>query len=110
MFCHVCSELISAYVFAAKKTPKTMTISFSALLGAATMNNTFCLGIFFALIAFNNLAWAFSAETISILFVEACMYKVAQKTEHPTYYAFLVLLLYPISLAVVAGLEGMGFD
>jgi|EP00670_Eutreptiella_braarudii_P014778 Ca2+/Na+ antiporter len=104
------SELISAYVFAAKKTPKTMTISFSALLGAATMNNTFCLGIFFALIAFNNLAWAFSAETISILFVEACMYKVAQKTEHPTYYAFLVLLLYPISLAVVAGLEGMGFD
>jgi hypothetical protein len=34
------------------------------------MNNTFCLGIFLLLIYAKNLAWQFSAETISILFIE----------------------------------------
>lgn len=34
------------------------------------MNNTFCLAIFLLLIYFKNLAWEFSAETISILFIE----------------------------------------
>ena len=29
------------------------------------MNNTFCLGIFLALIFFKEIAWEFSAETVS---------------------------------------------
>ena len=34
------------------------------------MNNTFCLGIFLALVFFKELAWEFSAETIAIIAVE----------------------------------------
>merc|ERR1711916_324202 len=46
------SELIASFTYAQKKTKKTITISLSALQVAAVMNNTFCLGIFLALIFF----------------------------------------------------------
>ncbi|EER02433.1 conserved hypothetical protein, partial [Perkinsus marinus ATCC 50983] len=42
------SELVAAYSYAQKKTSKHITISISTLQGAASMNNTFCLGIFLA--------------------------------------------------------------
>ena len=42
----------------------------TAHLGAACMNNTFCLGIFLALIYVKGLEWEFSAETISIFAVQ----------------------------------------
>merc|ERR1719420_1240514 len=57
------SELLSAYAYAAKKTKSSITTSLSTLIGAACMNNTFCLAIFFALIYFKKLAWQFTAET-----------------------------------------------
>jgi len=50
------SELLSAYTYAKKKTKKAITTSLSTLIGAAIMNNTFCLGIFFGLIYFQGLA------------------------------------------------------
>ena len=34
------------------------------------MNNTFCLGIFLILIYARDLAWTFSAETISIFLIQ----------------------------------------
>merc|ERR1719331_1795488 len=71
------SELIASLNYAAKKTKKTITVSLSALEGAACMNNTFCLAIFMALIYFKKLAWKFTAETISILVVEVCIGIVA---------------------------------
>ena len=43
---------------------------FSASQGAACMNNTFCLAVFMFLIFFRNLAWEFSAETVTILLVQ----------------------------------------
>merc|ERR1719213_887494 len=43
------SELISTYKYATKKTASSITISFSTVIGAACMNNTYCLGIFFGL-------------------------------------------------------------
>ena len=36
------SELISSLMFASRKTQASMDMTLSALLGAATMNNTFC--------------------------------------------------------------------
>ena len=51
------SELIAAYSYAAKKTPRTIGIALSALTGAGSMNNTFCLGIFMGLVVFRGLAW-----------------------------------------------------
>merc|ERR1719197_1890118 len=64
------SELLSAYNYAIKKTSSSITTSLSTLIGAACMNNTFCLGIFFALIWAKHLAWQFTAETISIMLVQ----------------------------------------
>ena len=93
-----------------KKTKKTISISLSALLGAACMNNTFCLFIFMALIYFKRLAWKFSAETTAILIVEAIMGVVALQETQRTYLALLVIALFPLSLALVAGLESAGFD
>merc|ERR1719190_109015 len=62
------SELLSAYTYAVKKTEKGITTGLSTLIGAACMNNTFCLGIFLGLVYCKGLAWKFTAETISIMF------------------------------------------
>ena len=67
------SELISSYNLALKKTKKTITISYSTLLGAAVMNATFCLAIFLALVYFQGLVWTFTAETLSIVLVTIVM-------------------------------------
>ncbi|KAF0683134.1 Aste57867_24822 [Aphanomyces stellatus] len=106
------SELIASYNYAAKKTSKTITISLSALLGAACMNNTFCLGIFMALIYFQtNLVWEFSAETAVILFVQLAMGAVALRSTQRLVDAACVLSLYPLSLVLVYVLENVvGLD
>merc|ERR1719199_796484 len=64
------SELLSAYTYAKKKNTKAMTTSLSTLIGAACMNNTFCLAIFYALIYCRGLAWHFTAETIAIMLIQ----------------------------------------
>ncbi|CAM9345556.1 unnamed protein product [Choristocarpus tenellus] len=104
------SELIAAYNFALKKTSKTITISLSALQGAACMNNTFSLGVFMFLIFFRGLAWQYSAETTSILIVEAIMALISLRSTHRIIDAIIVLSLYPISLLVVVILESLGWD
>merc|ERR1719159_397193 len=49
------SELVSSMTLASRKTMGAMTQSLQTLEGAACMNNTFCLGIFFILIYFQGL-------------------------------------------------------
>merc|ERR1711959_164591 len=71
------SELVAAYAYAQKRTMKSMTISLSTLEGAACMNNTFCLGIFYALVYFKGLAWTFKAETASIIGVQLAVGAIA---------------------------------
>lgn len=106
------TELVAAYNYASKRTTKAMTTSLSTLLGAGVMNNTFCLGIFLGLVHFKNLAWEFSAETISILFVEAVVaVLVWGRKSMPLCYACIVLALYPTSLYMVWALENLaGLD
>jgi Ca2+/Na+ antiporter len=104
------SELIAAYNYALKKTSKSISISVSALLGAACMNNTLCLGIFAGLLYFKGgLIWKFSAETISILAVEFIMGWFAMRKTQRLLDALLVLLIYPLSIALVYVLENV-FD
>merc|ERR1719205_277649 len=64
------SELLSAYTYAVKKSSKSITTALSSLVGAACMNNTFCLAIFLALVYFKDLAWQFTAETVSIIVIQ----------------------------------------
>ena len=101
------SELIAAYNYAQKKTSTTITTSLTALQGAACMNNTFCLGIFMALIYFKQLYWEFSAETIVIVFIQFIMVIYSFKKYHYMSDAWAVLALYPLSLVLVWFLENV---
>jgi len=104
------SEVVASIFYAAKKTRKTMTLSFASLEGAACMNNTFCLSIFMGLIYMRGLAWQYTAETASIVIVQFIMAYLTQKKVMTTGVALLVLSIFPLSLVFVAALEAMGFD
>jgi len=106
------SELVAAYNYASKRTKKSMTTSLSTLEGAAIMNNSFCLGIFLALVYFKNLAWEFSAETISIIFVQVCIgTSVILGNTQKLFHGILILGFYPLALALVYFLENVvGLD
>lgn len=101
------SELVAAMNYGAKKTRSMMTISLSTLEGAACMNNTFCLGIFFALIYFQELQWTFTAETLSIILIEFLMFAVAVQAVQPLWMSYVVLSFYPISLIFVWALQNL---
>mmetsp|Transcript_52525 Transcript_52525/g.79714 ORF Transcript_52525/g.79714 Transcript_52525/m.79714 type:complete len:555 (+) Transcript_52525:129-1793(+) len=104
------SEVIASQYYASKKTRKTIAVSLSALEGAASMNNTFCLSIFMCLIYFRGLAWQYSAETIAIVVVEIIMAVLVQKKVMTTLMGLIILSIFPLSLVLVATLEYFGLD
>lgn len=106
------SELVAAYNYAQKRTGKSITTSLSTLVGAAIMNNTFCLAIFLGLVYFKGLAWEFSAETLCIVFVQLAMAaSILTRRVHRLLDAFIILSFYPISLFMVYFLENVyGLD
>jgi len=106
------SELLSAYTYAAKKSSKSITTALSTLIGAAIMNNTFCLAIFFALIYFKKLAWQFSAETIAIILIQWVIgLMTMSKTFQTKADAALIMACYPGCLLIVWALENLvGLD
>eukprot|EP00929_Paragymnodinium_shiwhaense_P055271 TRINITY_DN276_c0_g1_i1.p1 TRINITY_DN276_c0_g1~~TRINITY_DN276_c0_g1_i1.p1 ORF type:complete len:584 (+),score=194.12 TRINITY_DN276_c0_g1_i1:106-1857(+) len=105
------SELVAAYKYSIKKTSKTITVSLNTLEGAACMNNTFCLGIFLALIYVQGLAWKFTAETVSILLVQLIIFFIVVSKNYQTMFdACVILSLLPLSLALVYVMEANGFD
>merc|ERR1712070_1090036 len=102
------SELLSAYTYAKKKSPKAMTTSLSTLIGAACMNNTFCLGIFFALIYVKKLAWQFTAETTAIVLIQWIIGILAISSDTQSFFmGWIVLLCYPFCLFLVWYLENV---
>lgn len=102
------AELIAAYNYAMKKTRKTIGISIATLEGAAIMNNTFCLGIFLLIIYAKDLAWQFSAETISIFAIQLFMFFMAHMKKHTLLTGIIIICFYPLSLLAVALMEGPG--
>lgn len=104
-------EVISSMYFAAKKTRKSITISLSALEGAAAMNNTFGLSIILGLIYFRGLVWEYTAETVAIVLVQLAVGLLVLCGGNMTLLkGCLIFSLLPVSLAVVAGLHSFGFD
>jgi len=106
------SELLAAYSYAIKKTPKSITTSLSTLIGAACMNNTFCLGIFLGLVYCKKLAWQFTAETVAMVLAQWTigLITIMNKT-HTVTTAFLILACYPGCLFLVWFLENIvGLD
>lgn len=104
------SEVIASQFYAAKKTRTTITVALTALEGAASMNNTFCLSIFMALIYFRGLAWKYSAETMAIIIIQFVMGVLALREKMSTLTAAYVLALFPLSVVFVALLEYIGMD
>mmetsp|Transcript_34487 Transcript_34487/g.63387 ORF Transcript_34487/g.63387 Transcript_34487/m.63387 type:complete len:503 (-) Transcript_34487:210-1718(-) len=104
------SEVIASQYYAAKKTRKTITVALTALEGAASMNNTFCLAIFMALIFFRGLAWQYTAETISIILVQLIMGVWCLRDKMSSFTAIIVFSIFPLSVLFVALLEYLGLD
>lgn len=105
------SELVAAKNYAQKRTLKSQTTALSALVGAAVMNNSFCLGIFLALVYFKQLRWEFSAETFAIVLVELLVALFVMKSKTLSLFNGLIILsFYPISLLVVYVLHDFGLD
>lgn len=57
--------------------------------------------------AVQSLAWEYSAETISILFVELFIGVLAFRHVHTVAISFVILSLYPLSLVLVYVLENV---
>lgn len=104
------SEILASQYYAAKKTKKTISVAFSALQGAASMNNTFCLSIFMGLIYFRGLAWKYSAETMTILLIQGFMYCLTRNSVMTLRKGLVILTLFPLSITFVALLELIGLD
>jgi len=103
------SEMVASYKYAQKKTKKSISVSLSQLLGAACMNNTFCLFIFYLLIAARGFSWTYHAEVVAIILVQLVMTVIASKRVQTIAMAFCVISLLPLSLALVALLKATAF-
>jgi len=99
------AEIYSALLFSAKKTKEGISMSFSALYGAACMNNTFVLCIFCALVFFRRLQWTFIAETLVILMTVIIVGINGMRDTVTVWQGFLVISLFPLSLVLVALLD-----
>lgn len=96
------SEVIAAIMFAKKKTQQCVTLSLASLYGAACMNSTFCLGIFFALIYIQELTWTFTAETVAIMVTIFVVGVFGLKSDtFLMWEAGVILSMYVISLILV---------
>lgn len=109
--CSNASELLSSLIFAAKKKKVTSSMTFSQLYGAATMNNTLCLGIFAALVGIRGLTWQYSAEvtvTLLVLFImgaKALFFGFVNNHTYPLALGFPVVFLYFNSILMIWMLE-----
>lgn len=74
------------------------------------MNNTFCLSIFMGLVFFRGLAWQYTAETVAIIIVEIIVALMVQTNVMSMFRGLIIMSLFPLSIALVAGLEAIGFD
>ncbi|EDO35059.1 predicted protein [Nematostella vectensis] len=103
--CSNASELLSSLIFASKKKKENVSMTFSQLYGAGTMNNTLCLGIFAALVYFRELRWYFSAEVTVIVLIQWAVGLVGLRHTYKIWMAGLIGTLYIFSIALIALLE-----
>ncbi|CAK9861780.1 unnamed protein product [Sphagnum jensenii] len=102
------SELLSSIIFARKRRKRNISLTFSQIYGAITMNNTLCLAIFLALVYLRDLTWDFSSEvTVIIASTFAVGFMAASRTTFPSWIALPVLAVYPLAIAVVALLDNV---
>lgn len=100
------SEAVSSILFSARKKKRNMSLTCSQIYGGVTMNSTMGLGIFLALVYARQLVWDFSSEVLVVCLVIIVMGLLASfRKVFPTWMAGIALLLYPVSLGLVAVLD-----
>lgn len=100
------SELVSSLYFAAKKRKKNISLTYSQVYGAVTMNNTMCLGLFLIVMRARGLEWEFTSETLTILLATFAVGLLgASNVTFKTWLVLPVLALYPLSLGFVVFLD-----
>jgi Ca2+/Na+ antiporter len=103
------SELVASYNYALRKTPKSIGISLSTLMGATVMNNTVVLGVFMLTVFTQHLYYEFFAETLVIVIIEWIVALYVYKGVHSVADAFAIISLYPLSLVMVSCLYLLGW-
>jgi len=106
------SELVSSLQFAMKKKKSNISLTYSQVYGAVTMNNTMCLGLFLLVVWWRDLTWVFSSEVTTTMFSIFFLGAIASTREtFPLYWAWVSLGLYPLALGLVAFLDyGLGWQ
>lgn len=99
------AEIYSSLIFAKKKTQEGISMGFSALYGAACMNNTFVLCIFCALVFFRRLQWTFIAETLVIILTVIVVGINGMRQTVKVWQGLIVISLFPLSILLVAVLD-----
>ncbi|EDV23065.1 uncharacterized protein TRIADDRAFT_57950 [Trichoplax adhaerens] len=103
--CSNASELISSLQFAAKRKRLNITVTYSQLYGAATMNNTLCLAVFTGLVFFRGLQWESSAEVLVILIVVWFVAIFGYRETYKVWMGFPIAVMYIFSIVLVAILQ-----
>lgn len=94
------SEVVSSLLFAGKKRKSSISLCYSQIYGAITMNNTLCLGIFLAIVHLRGLTWDFSAEVTAMVAVILATGAIGSSRQtFNLAWALPVAMLYPVSLA-----------
>ncbi|KAM1041736.1 hypothetical protein TB2_030429 [Malus domestica] len=95
-------QATSAIKAAAKKTPRTTSLTFSEIYGGVFMNNVLGFSVLLAIIYAREITWDFSAEVLVVLITCTVMGLIASFVSTLSLWtSFLAYLLYPISLLLV---------
>ncbi|KAL8511573.1 hypothetical protein ACS0TY_018106 [Phlomoides rotata] len=93
---------IQSIASATQKTQKSISLTLSSLYGGVYMNNIIGLIVFLAPVYVRNLSSDVSAEILVVLVICIAMVVFASfNTTFPRWTGYLVLVLYPVSLAMV---------
>ena len=89
-----------------KKKKKNISLTYSQIYGAVTMNNTMCLGLFLVVMRAKGLEWTFTSETICVVAATVAVGAVgASKKTLKTSLVLPALAVYPLSLGLVVFLD-----
>ncbi|PKI42747.1 sodium/calcium exchanger NCL1-like [Punica granatum] len=95
------SWIWSALLLAGKKKTRMLSLTFSEIYEAVTVNNTFCFAVFLAIVYARDLTWKFSSEALVTLVVTILVGLIAGfKTDFPLWTSISAYVLYPLSLAL----------
>ncbi|GBF88403.1 hypothetical protein Rsub_01115 [Raphidocelis subcapitata] len=96
------SEFVSSLRFAARKRITNMSLTLAQLYGAATLNNTLCLGLFLYVVWARQLPWVYSSEVTVIVTCSLLLGALGySRTTFKAKWALPTMALYPLSLLAV---------